>query len=177
MLPSDLHVLTGAPGSGKSAILDDLQGVQTFREPAREVLAVHRATTPGPEAPDPVRFTELLLARSIQKHASAIGTDAPVAVFDRGIPDCIAYAALRGADLGPSMAAAARYRYHREALLFEPWREIYHTDDERTMSFEDTLPFHGALVDAYERSGYVLIRVPRGSIAERTSFVRETIGL
>lgn len=74
------------------------------------------------------------------------------------------------------MAAAARYRYHREALLFEPWREIYRTDDERTMSFEDTLPFHEALVDAYERSGYVLIRVPRGSIAERISFVRETIG-
>ncbi len=176
MLPSDLHVLTGAPGSGKSAVLEELRGVSTVREPARDILAEQRAMDSGADAPEPSRFMELLLARSIEKHAAAIAADGPVAVFDRGVPDCVAYAALFGTDRGPSTAAAARYRYHAEVLLFEPWREIYRTDDDRTMSFEDTLPFHEALVDAYERSGYALINVPRGSIEERTSFVRDAIG-
>ena len=45
-----LHILTGAPGSGKTAILEGLgDGVHTVGEPAREVIAVQRAV--GAPAP------------------------------------------------------------------------------------------------------------------------------
>ena len=47
-------------------------------------------------------------------------------------------------------------------------------DDERTMSFADAFPFHDALVDAYERAGYVMIEVPRGSVELRAAFVRDS---
>jgi predicted ATPase len=43
------------------------------------------------------------------------------------------------------------------------------------MSFADTIPFHEALVDAYERTGYVLVEVPRGSVEQRSAFVRDRI--
>lgn len=64
-------------------------------------------------------------------------------VFDRGVPDCVAYAALMGTDPAPSILASEVYRYHREALVFEPLEEIYAVDDERTMSFADTVAFQG----------------------------------
>ena len=94
-------------------------------------------------------------------------------VFDRGVPDCVAYAVLMGTDPTAGRAACERYRYHPEVLVVEPWEEIYVTDAERTMSFADTIPFHAALVDAYERAGYSLVEVPRDSAENRAAFVRD----
>jgi predicted ATPase len=59
-----------------------------------------------------------------------------------------------------------------EALVLEPWKEIHAVDDERTMSFGDTVAFPTTLMDAYERAGYTLVAVPRASIESRVPFVR-----
>ena len=142
-------------------------------EPAREVLAEQRASGgTGTWDQDPSLFVDLLLRRSIENYESARGSGARV-LFDRGIPDCIVYAMQAGADPGPSVEATAAFRYERPVLFLEPWRDIYATDEERVMSFEDTMSFGEALMDVYERSGYDLLRVPRGSILERADFVRE----
>jgi predicted ATPase len=83
-------------------------------------------------------------------------------LFDRGVPDCIAYAAHRGLDLTRSTPASKRYRYNHEVLLLEPWEEIYTMDEMRTMAFAPTLAFHEALVNAYERAGCTLVPAPAG---------------
>lgn len=170
---ANLFVLTGAPGSGKTTILDHV-GVDVRRvgEPAREILAEHRSIG-GTGTADiaPSRFLELLLRRSIDKHQAAMGWDGST-VFDWGIPDCVAYAVRLGTDPAPSVLAAEAYRYEDEVLVLEPWQDIYTVDDERTMSFDDTVDFHIALLDAYERAGYALVTVPRGSVADRAAFVR-----
>jgi len=54
------------------------------------------------------------------------------------------------------------YRYHPHALFLEPWRDIYTTDEERIMSFDETLSFSETLRDAYMRSGYRPVDVPVG---------------
>ena len=171
-----LTVLTGAPGSGKTTVLDHVGGgIGIVGEPAREIIAEQRAAGgTGTSDQDPVLFVDLLLRRSIEKHTAAEDTDGPV-VFDRGVPDCIAYALVLGVESSPSLEASRRHRYDREVLILPPWEEIYSTDDERTMSFADTIPFHEALVEAYERTGYTLIEVPRGSAEERGAFVRDVV--
>lgn len=116
----------------------------------------------------------VILQRSIAKHEAAQRWEGS-AVFDRGVPDCIAYAVLFGIDPTQSILASDVYRYHSEVLVLEPWEEIYTVDDERTMSFADTLPFHEALLDAYERAGYLLVDVPRDSVEHRATFVRDFI--
>jgi predicted ATPase len=168
-----LFILTGAPGSGKSTILDGLGGnIRVMGEPAREVLAEQRAID-GDGTHDRNRslFVALLLQRSIDKYEAAHDEDRPV-VFDRGIPDCITYATLMDVDPTPGLEAAETHRYHRDVLILEPWEEIYDTDDERTMSFEQTHPFHDSLVDAYTRTGYSLVVVPTGPVEDRAAFVR-----
>ena len=176
MRSTDLHILTGAPGSGKTAILDTI-GAELIcvGEPAREIIAEQRAIGgDGTSDRNASLFVDLLLQRSIEKHVAAqIGT-APV-LFDRGVPDCIAYASVMGIDPSPSVRAAEQYRYRDEVFLLEPWEEIYTVDDERTMSFADTFPFHDALVDAYERAGYVMVEVPRGSVERRVAFILDSI--
>lgn len=170
------HILTGAPGSGKTAILDHVgEGICTVGEPAREILAEQRSAG-GAGTPDRDRslFMDLLLQRSIDKYEAAQRWEGPV-VFDRGVPDCVAYAILLGVDPAPSILASQTHRYHHEVLVLEPWEEIYTVDDERTMSFADTLPFHAALVDGYERIGYTLVEVPRDAVEDRAAFVRDLI--
>ena len=168
------HIPTGAPGSGKTTILDHLgTDIRTVGEPAREILAEQRAIDgEGTYDRDGQLFVDLLLQRSIDKHLAARREDGPV-VLDRGVPDCVAYASLMGIDPTPGMQAAEAYRYHGEVLILEPWEEIYDYDDERTMSFADTFAFHRALVDAYERAGYALVVVPPGPVEPPAAFVRE----
>jgi hypothetical protein len=67
------------------------------------------------------------------------------------------------------------HRYHSEVLVLEPWEEIYVVDEERTMSFADTVEFQELLIDAFERSGYTLVEVPRVSLENRAAFVRDCI--
>lgn len=165
-------VLTGAPGSGKTEILDELRGdLRCVDEPARRVLAEERACGgAGTPERDPGRFVHLMLQLAIADHRRALATNGPT-LFDRGIPDCVAYARYLGVDGDPSVAASDRSRYHGEVLLLEPWKAIYTTDDERTMSFADTVTFHEALVDAYTLVGYRMVVVPRASTEERAAFV------
>jgi predicted ATPase len=177
MMPNvpNRFILTGAPGTGKTAILDTLRSSLTcVDEAAREVLAEQRATGGvGTWDQDPSRFVELLLQRSIDRFEEA-GDEA--VLFDRGVPDCVAYAVLADVDPTPSLEACERYRYHHEVLILEPWEDIYVTDEERTMSFGDTSMFHRSLVDAYEGAGYALVDVPRAPLNERAAFVRGFIG-
>ena len=173
---SNLFIITGAPGSGKTAILSELS--HEFRcvdEPAREVLAEQRATGgSGTWDQDPSLFVHLLLQRSIEKYAMARQSGDTV-IFDRGIPDCIVYAVRAGADPTPSLEAVDVYRYQPHVLFLEPWSDIYETDEERTMSFDDTVSFSQALRDVYKRSGYTLVDVPRDSIGDRATFVRMSV--
>ncbi|HEU5224967.1 MAG TPA: ATP-binding protein [Actinomycetota bacterium] len=173
---SNLLILTGSPGSGKTAILGRLKGeFGCVDEPAREILAEQRATGgSGTWDQDSSLFVHLLLQRSIEKYVAARRSGETV-IFDRGIPDCVVYAVRAGTDAAPSVAAVEAFRYQRDVLFLEPWSDIYTTDEERIMSFDDTVSFSAELRDVYERSDYTLVRVPQASIDERADFVREFI--
>ena len=176
-MTQDLHILTGAPGTGKTAVLRQLTAnIRRMDEPAREILAEHRISA-GKDTPDIAtdRFVENTLRRSILKYEQALEWAEPV-VFDRGIPDCIAYALQLGEDPQPSIRAADAHRYNNDALILEPWEEIYSTDEERTMTFDQVLAFHRSIKEAYHVAGYTLVTVPAMPTRERGVFVSEFIG-
>jgi predicted ATPase len=164
-------VVTGAPGTGKTAVLELLAHRATvIAEPARELIAEHRAAT-GETSIDhlPAVFVERLVARSVAKYDDA--ATASTAIFDRGLPDCIAYARILGVDPWGAVQAATQRRYDDTAFLFPPWEDIYTTDDMRRMRFADVWPFHERVVEAYEDLGYELVEVPLASVAQRARFI------
>ena len=165
------YVITGAPGTGKTALVESLAHVGTILgEPARELIAEHREAT-GERSLDgsPGLFVERLIVRSIEKFDAA--PDVEVVIYDRGLPDCVAYAHGFDVDPDPALAAAAGRRYSDPVFVTPPWQAIYSVDDMRRASFDQIISFHEELVAAYETLGYELVELPQASVAERTHVV------
>ena len=176
---NNFFVLTGAPGGGKTTLVCHLRGlgVRCVDEPARAILADQRARN-GLGTPDhnKLLFTELLLSHSIENFSNSKQFTGSI-VFDRSVVDSIAYASLFELPTKQFEVAALKYRYNKTVFVLAPWEEIYATDDERKMSFEDSVVFHRLIISAYERLGYQLIEIPRGTVESRSLFLSEKIAV
>ena len=168
-------VIAGAMGSDKSTILQLLkaQGFNVVPEPAREILAEQRSIgDEGVPEQNPKLFTQLLLSRAIYQYKQ-MQTAQDIVIFDRGIPDNIAYAQLFNLNYPPAHQAAKLYRYHIDVFIFPAWDKIYTTDDERIMSFEAAKAFGDSVQKVYKECGYNLIEVPRASPEKRVKFIKK----
>ena len=57
----------------------------------------------------------------------------------------------------------------------QDWAEIYTTDSERTMTYEQARDFGRSVRDVYRRLDYDLVEVPRVSVEDRGAFIAEQI--
>lgn len=177
MIKPQYFVLTGAMGAGKSAVLARLRARQRpcIDDPARQILKEQRSIEgTGVPGIDDGLFSHLMLSRAIQLYQD--NARAPEAVvFDRAIPDLIAYADLFGLDSAVFERAARIYRYNETVLYFAGWRDIYTTDDERKMDFDSANRFGQNAASVNSRLGYRTVEVPRVPADERASFILDVI--
>lgn len=169
----NFFALTGAPGGGKTAILDALRklGHECVDEPGRQVLAEQRSCNGvGIPARDPRLFTELLLSRSLFNYRRMQEFVGPL-FFDRGVPDVVAYAELYDLEAAHIQTAARACRYAKMVFFAPKWEEIYRNDDERTMTFDEAQEFGAGMRRAYEALGYDLVDLPRESPENRAEFI------
>ena len=161
-------VITGTWGSGKTSLIESLAGIFSFvPEPARAAIAEDPALLD-----DWATFSRVLLSRAVADFEADSGG---VLLFDRGIPDCLAYARWFSLDEGPYLDAAVANRYEPDVLICPPWAEIYTTDDLRKATFDMATDFHDVLATTYVDLGYRLTEVPLVSLEERGRFVETFI--
>jgi predicted ATPase len=171
-----LVVISGGPGAGKTALIEELRrrGYRCSNEIARQLIQEQMSA--GDDAlpwADRERYARLMLERSIaawQEHSQAND----VVFFDRGIPDTLCYARLAGlsSELEDDAVAKCRnHRYWRQVFLTPPWREIYGTDLERRQDFDEAVRTFHLMVKTYEDAGYEVAILPLVSVAERADFV------
>ena len=169
----NFYILSGAMGAGKSAVISRLRdrGIPCVPEPAREILAEQRLIQAmGVPEKKVDLFSMLMLSRSIHNYYENSAMEKAV-VFDRGIPDMIAYASLFDLDESPYVNAANEFRYNPTVFYLPAWEDIYTNDSERKMSFEDAKAFGAVVRSIYEDLGYRILEVPRLSIEERVQFL------
>lgn len=170
-------VLTGAMGSGKSAIIEQLitMGLNRVPEPARQILHEQRTIFAcGVPEIDPDLFTQLMLSRATNSYLENFAAET-VTVFDRGIPDMIAYAELFELDSRIYYNSANHYKYNHCVFWFKGWKDIYKNDDERKMNFQQANQFGERVYEIYRELGYDIIQVPTLSINKRAEFIYDKI--
>lgn len=170
----NFYVLTGAPGSGKTSVLNCLQqlGYAVVPEVARQVIKEQYAAKANalPNG-DQAAFCRLSLERSLKDFTERLEESEPV-FFDRGIVDTAGFSQLILQPLTNALLQAIhKYRYHAQVFIFPPWEAIYTPDDERKETFQEAVAFYRALKSAYSAFNYQLIEVPKDTPEARAQFI------
>jgi predicted ATPase len=174
---NNYYILTGAPGSGKSTLINSLRKKDYIcvDEAAREIIAEQKDINgEGLYNKNKQLFLELMLSRSMCRYNQYIDTAKPI-LFDRGIPDIIGYAKLFELNPQPSIKASQICKYNNKIFFLPSWREIYSNDEDRTMSFDDAAQFGDLIRQAYYDLGYNCVDVPLVNIDERIRFIENII--
>lgn len=170
MQPTEWNVITGAPSSGKTAVIEALhrRGYQVVPEAARAFInrEMARGKTLHQVKSDIHWFERTILMEKIRIE-SQLPAD-KVVFLDRAIPDSIAYYVLENLDPTEAIVEACRRRYRR-IFMFERLKikaDGVRSEDDRKARRIDAL-----LQDAYQNLGYPIFRVPALPLAERTDWI------
>jgi len=163
-------VITGAPCSGKTAVVDELarRGFRVVPEAARAHIdaELKKGRRLDEIKSDPARFEGRIFRAKL-----AIEGRLPARerlFLDRALPDSIAYYRLEGLDPAEPRRHSRRLRYRR-VFLFE--RIEFMKDSVRTEDAETAAHIEQLIEAAYTDLGYAVVRVPVIAVAERADFV------
>ncbi len=173
-----MFVVTGGPGSGKSALIEALarRGVQSMPEAGRGVIQ-DQVRIGGPALPwaDRAAFADLMLGWDLRSHGVARALAGPV-LMDRGIPDVIGYLTLCGLPVPPHMEAAARLcRYNPRVFLAPYWEAIFTQDAERKQERPEAMATARIMAETYSRLGYRIVELPLLGVEARADFVADRL--
>ncbi|WP_353084235.1 ATP-binding protein [Flavobacterium sp.] len=170
----EIVVIIGGPGTGKTTIIEGLlaKGFCCYPEISREVTL--EAKKQGIEQlflENPLLFSELLLEGRKKQFYNAQKEPHNIVFLDRGIPDVLAYMHYIGDSYPAFFDLACREHIYTKIFLLPPWEEIYESDNERYENFEQATLIYNHLTETYQKYGYHLIEVPKGTVEERISFI------
>lgn len=179
VLKANFYVVTGGPGMGKTALLNELERLNcTCVEESGRKIIIDELQCGGKALPweDRALFARAMFNCALKDFKTHETSLAPVC-FDRGIPDVIGYLKLCGLPVPEDMLSASKaLRYNQKVFITPPWAEIYRNDAERKQSFSEAVATYEVMKTVYADLGYVLIELPKCPVLERANFVAEHIG-
>lgn len=175
------YILTGTPGSGKTAVLRllEVSGYPVVEEAATDVIALGQAL--GQAEPWQDRdFTGKVLALQRRRQETVRAGDGAVVFFDRSPVCTLALSRYLGASPSRQFAdevgrALAEGGYETTAFFIRNQGFLAATAARR-ISLEDSLRFERIHEQAYRELGFRLVEVPAGPLADRVALIRQTVG-
>tara|TARA_R110001583_G_scaffold193866_5_gene363466 strand:+ start:31586 stop:32236 length:651 start_codon:yes stop_codon:yes gene_type:complete len=179
--PSNLIVITGGPGAGKTTLINHLseRGYDTSQEVARNVIK-NQQERGGNALPwdDNDAYSGLMMRGSIRAWQDGMEQDPLPVFFDRGLPDTLAHRRLSGLPDDPTlMRAIETYRYRRSVFILPPWAEIYKADSARTQNFAEAVRTYVILYRTYLECGYAPIEIRKGPVEQRAEQILSRLKL
>ncbi|MBC8265687.1 MAG: ATP-binding protein [Flavobacteriales bacterium] len=166
-------VITGAPGTGKTAIIDCLKklGYSCSKEISREIIAEQLASG-GDILPwkNLQAFSERVAA--LRKVQFDNAPNNKIHFFDRGIVDVIAYMRIDNLEIDNYLIKKCKEMKYSKSVFYTPiWEEIYIKDKERKEDIFQAKLIEKELITAYKEFDYNLIEIPKSNIKERVKFI------
>jgi predicted ATPase len=170
MQQTNWHVITGAPCSGKTSVICELErrGHPVVHEAARAYIdkELEKGKTMAQIKADISAFERHILYQKIEIEQS-LSKDATV-FLDRAIPDSIGYYLLEGLNADDPIQKSGLWRYKNifffERITFE--KDTVRSEDDKIASELDRL-----LNESYRMLGYEIIFVPLMTVRERVDFI------
>ena len=164
------HVITGAPCSGKTAVICELErrGYPVVHEAARAYIheELQKGNTMAQIKADISAFERHILYQKIEIERS-LSKDATV-FLDRAIPDSIGYYLLEGLNPDDPIQKSGLWRY-KNIFFFE--RITFEKDTVRSEDDEIAAALDGLLNKSYQMLGYEIISVPLMTVEDRVDFI------
>ncbi|ROI04992.1 ATPase [Chryseobacterium sp. G0240] len=177
---SNLYIITGGPGAGKTSLLNQLSqyGVITASEEGRRIIKEQIIIdSDGVPWKNKRLFADLMFEASVKTYQKmrAIQVPGPV-FFDRGILDTIGYLITENIPVSEEMKKIAHeMKYHKNVFVLPPWKEIYENDPERKQTWNEAVQTFETMRKVYTAYGYNIIEVPQGTIEQRALFLLDCI--
>lgn len=172
------YVITGGPGSGKSAILKVLneRGYCCFEEVSRRLIKEQARLDNGIMPWDNLpAFAELALEAMVQQYHMSQEAGG-ICFFDRAIPDVFGYLMNSGFSVPPDYKVRLKEcRYQHDVFILPPWPDIFEQDDERPQTYDEAVSLYHALYEAYDSCGFTLHHVPKSSVEKRVAFIEALV--
>ena len=170
MQQTNWHVITGAPCSGKTAVIRELEqlGYPVVHEVARAYIdeRLQNGETIVQIKADILSFEHHILYKKIEIEQSLLKED--TVFLDRAVPDSIGYYILEGLDPDDPIQKSRRWRYKKifffDRIPFE--KDRVRSEDDKIASRID-----GLLMKSYRMLDYEIIFVPLMSVNERVRFI------
>ncbi len=167
-------VVTGAPSSGKTSVLETLERKNFRRHPEVARTYIEKQQSQGRGLAD-IRSDEALFQRTLIDTKLQMEADTPsseLVFFDRGMPDSITYYRIAGLDPNEALANCFRFRYSA-VFIFDCLPLVCdhtRTEGDQKIKFLDLW-----LEQDYKALGYTVTRVPVMSIANRVEFILDKL--
>ena len=169
------YVLTGAPGSGKTAMLRLLErrGYGVVEEAATDVIALEQALGYSQPGLSPGFIDQIVTLQQARQVAASAGPG-PV-FFDRSPVCTLALARFLGlppsALLTAEAARLVREQVYRPEVFFVRNQGFVTPTAARRISFSDSLAFEEVHERTYGEFGFRLVEVPPGPVPDRVAAV------
>lgn len=170
MQQTNWHVITGAPCSGKTTVISELEllGYPVVHEVARAYIdeRLKNGETIAQIKADILSFERHILYEKFAIEQTLLKGE--TVFLDRAIPDSIGYYILEGLDPDDPVQKSRLWRYKTifffERILFE--NDPVRSENDITASRIDSL-----LKESYRMLGYEIIFVPLMPVNERVKFI------
>lgn len=164
------YVITGAPCSGKTTSIRDLEqrGYRVVHEVARAYIEseIKKGKSLVRIKADKLAFERHILYKKAEIEASL--PENLIIFFDRAVPDSIAYFKLEGLDSDEPLKISRNVRY-KKIFLFE--RLSFARDDARSENDAQATSLECFIRNSYRTLDYDIVRVPLLSVKQRSEFI------
>ncbi|MBI2043560.1 AAA family ATPase [Candidatus Pacearchaeota archaeon] len=176
-MQTNIFVISGGPGVGKTTIVNELGKLKYNIIPeAARVVAESDKRFIGKSIKEINRqiFQDEVLKHQIKLQDDFLLKNNDIGFSDRGFGDSLAYYKINRLKFPKKHFDYVRSFRYKGIFILEPLR-FYKTDGLRVETKKEQQEIHDEISRAYENLGYYLIKIPQMPIEERIAFILKNI--